>query len=471
MNCPCRKEVSFLLTLLLCSCTSFPAHHPSIENHFYESEEVASVSAYDRKWWEDLHDSAINILVEKAFDTNPTLEQALAQIDEAKAQFRISRSENFPIVGVTSSVTRNFDGSTDTGKKSLTTAIGPSMSWEIDLFGRVRNSNKAAKSHLNARTADARNTLNILASSVAGTVFDFRACRYTSFVLAIDVESHLEAIKLIHKKIQAGFSPQMEEDSARRDLANTSINLLLQDELCENSANALVALSGMDKAAIQELIEPSRFEDIGYSIPEPPLFPANIEATAVMNHPTVRAAEHDAGAALADIDVAKAERLPKLDLLALLSGQWIHAAGTTIDFASWSLRAGISAVLFDAGRGAANVDVSEARYRKALASLQGALRTAVQEAQDALAAQQSAKERNEVAKIALTAGQSSFAATEALWKNGSVSLLELEDSRRQLLTAQINTITAKRDRVVSWIALHRVLGAPTHPQGINDVKN
>jgi NodT family efflux transporter outer membrane factor (OMF) lipoprotein len=470
MKCPCRKEVSILLTLLLCSCSSFPAYHPSIKDQLYESEEVASVSGYDRKWWEDLNNSAINILVEKAFDTNPTLEQALAQIDEAKAQSGVSKSEYFPTVGATAGVTQKFDGSTDTGKKSLTTAIGPSLSWEIDLFGRIRNSNKAAKSRLNARTADARNTRNILASSVAGTVFDFQACRYTSFALEIDVESHLEAFNLIHKKVQAGFSPEMEEDLASRDLANTSVNLLTQNELCEKSANALVVLSGMDKTAIQELIEPSRFEDIGDSLPEPPQFPVNIEATALMNHPGVRATEYDAEAARADIGVAKAERLPKLDLLALLSGQWIHAAGTTIDFVGWSLGASISAVLFDGGRGAAKVDVFEARYRVALASLEGALRTAVQEAQDALAAQQSAKKRHEVATIGLMAGQSSFAAHEALWKNGSVSLLELEDSRRQLLAAQINTITAKRDRVAAWIALHRVLGVPTNPQGKSDDK-
>ena len=106
MKCPGRKAVSFLLTLLLCSCSSFPAYHPSIKNHLYESEEAASVSAYDRKWWEELNDSAVNILVEKAFDTNPTLEQALAQIDEAKAQLGISKSEYFPTVGATSSLTQ-----------------------------------------------------------------------------------------------------------------------------------------------------------------------------------------------------------------------------------------------------------------------------------------------------------------------------------------------------------------------------
>ena len=231
------------------------------------------MSSNDRKWWEELNDSAINILVEKAFDTNPTLEQALAQIDEAKAQVGISKSEYFPNIGATSDLTQNFDGSTVTGDKSLIATIGPNLSWEIDLFGRIRNSNKAAKSRLDARTADALNTRNILASSVARTVFDLRACRYSSLALAFDVESQLKTFNLIHKKVQAGFSSRMEEDSASRDLANTSINLLMQDELCENSANALVALSGMEKKAIQELVEPSKFEDIEHSIPDPPLFP------------------------------------------------------------------------------------------------------------------------------------------------------------------------------------------------------
>jgi NodT family efflux transporter outer membrane factor (OMF) lipoprotein len=467
MKCPYGKEVSFLLTLLLCSCTSFTAYHPSVKSPLSGSEQASSERTYETKWWEDLDDPAINILVEKTFDANPTLEQALAQIDEAKAKLGVSRSGYFPKVGVNAGVTQNYDGSADTGKKSLATVIGPSLSWEIDLFGRIRNSNKAAKSLLNARTADAQHTRIILASDVAGTVLDLRACSYSSLVLASDVMLRKEALDLLHKKVQAGFSAQIDENSARRDFANASVDLATQNERCENNVNALVALSGSDKTAIQELIKQPGFDDISYSLPEPPQFPVNIEATALMNHPGMLAAEYEAEAAWADIGVAKAERLPKLDLLALLSGQWIHAAGTTIDFVGRSLGASVAGVLFDGGLGAANVDASEARYRKALAVLQSALRIAVQEAQDALAAQHFANKRYEAATIALKTGQSSFAANEALWKNGSVSLLDLEDSRRQLSHAQINTITAKRDRVVSWIAIHRLLGAPTNPQGIN----
>ena len=356
-------------------------------------------------------------------------------------------------------------------EKGVLTAIGPSLSWEIDLFGRIRNSNDAAKSRLNARTADAQNARVVLASNVAKTVTDLRACYHSSLALETDTTSRKETLNLLSKKVGAGFSSKTEEDSARRDLALSSITLALQNERCENNVNALIALSGTDRVTIQNLIKRPEREDIRLTIAEPPEFPANIEAISLRNYPSVSAAEFEADAAWADIGVAKAERLPKLDIAALLTGQWIRAAGTTIDFASWSLGSTVSATLFDGGRDAANIDASEARYRKAVAVLQGALRTAVQEAQDALASQQSANQRHESAVIAVEAGQSSLSANEALWKNGSISLLELEDSRRQLSTAQLELITAKRDRAVAWIMLHRVLGVPIQKQGQIDEKN
>ena len=448
--------------LLSCGCTSLTENDLPSKNFLSGAEQESFERTYETKWWEDLNDPAVNILVEKTFTANPTLEHALAQLDEAKAQSRISKSEYFPTLGVASGMTQNYNGGGETGKKSLTASVGPSLSWEIDLFGRIRNSNKAAESFLDARTADAENTRMMLASNVATTVLDFRACRSSSLVLESDLTSRKETLGLLHKKVRAGFSAQIDEGSARRDLAFTSIELALQNERCQKNLHALSALSGMDRTTIQELLVRPNFDGITLALPEPPQMPEDIDATALMNHPGVRAAAYDAKAAWADIKVAEAERLPKLDLSALLTGQWIHAAGTTLDFTTWALGATVSGVLFDGGLGAATVDASEARYRGALAVLEDALRTALQEAQDALAAQQPADKRYEASTIALTAAQFSFTAHEALWKNGSTSLLELEDSRRQLLTAQIDLITAKRDCSASWVALHRVLGKPIH---------
>ncbi|MCM2287223.1 MAG: efflux transporter outer membrane subunit [Desulfobacula sp.] len=460
-NMSFQLKIGCLLMLLSCGCTSLTEKDLPSENFLSGAEHASFERTYETKWWEDLNDPAVNILVEKTFTANPTLEQALAQLDEAKAQSGISKSEYFPALGVASGLTQNYNGGVETGKKSLNASAGPSLSWEMDLFGRIRNSNKAAQSLLDARTADAQNTRMILASDVVATVLDFRAGRSSSLVLESDLTSRKETLGLLHKKVQAGFSTQIDEGSASRDVAFTVIELALQNERCQKNLHALSALSGMDRTVIQELLLRPDVNGT-LALPEPPQMPEDIDATALMSHPGVRAAAYDAKAAWADIKVAKAERLPKLDLSALLSGQWIRAAGTTLDFTTWALGATVSGILFDGGRGAATVDASKARYRGALAVLEEVLRTALQEAQDALAAQQSAKERYEASTIALKAAQFSFTAHEALWKNGSTSLLELEDSRRQLLTAQINLITAKRDCSAAWIALHRVLGKPIH---------
>ncbi len=128
MKSPCSKGVSFLLALLLCGCSSFPADNPLIGNQVSESAKIVSFDGYERKWWEELNDSTINMLVEKALENNPTLEQALAQIDEAQAYVAISKSEYFPTIGATSSLTQNFEGSSATGKKSRIGSIGPSLS-------------------------------------------------------------------------------------------------------------------------------------------------------------------------------------------------------------------------------------------------------------------------------------------------------------------------------------------------------
>jgi outer membrane protein, multidrug efflux system len=453
-----KKNIIFLLSFLLCGCASFSESRSPAANYLNISEIEAAEKRYETKWWEGLNDPAINILIEKTFLNNPTLDQVSARIDEAKAQLGISKSGKFPTIGINSGITRNYDGSLETGKKSQIAAIGPNLSWEIDLFGRIRNSRKVAENHLNARIADAQNTRIILASSVAKTVLDYRACRYSSIVLEMDIASRKETISLIEKKIKAGFGAQIDKDSATAALAITSIELSLQKELSQKNLNALSALSGMDKTELQEMIRIPAFNEIEVAMPEPPQISEVIEAKELMNNPGVRAAFYDAEAARADIDVTKTERLPRLDLAGVLTGQWLRATGTTIDFTTRALGATVSGNIFDGGFGKSNVDASEARYLGALASLESAFRTAVQEAQDALSAQQSANERHEAAKAALKAAQSSLNANESMWKNGLVSLLELEESHRQLLTSQINLITARRDQAAAWIDLYRVLG-------------
>ena len=169
----------------------------------------------------------------------------------------------------------------------------------------------------------------------------------------------------------------------------------------------------------------------------------------------------ETAAAWAEIAVARANRLPRLDLAAVLTGQWIRAAGSTLDFTTWSVGPSLSGTLFDGGAGKANVSAAEARYRRAAASLQGTVRSTVQEVENALAAQASAQARMETTRTAASAARTTLDATEAQWKAGAVSLFELEDSRRQFASAQDAEISARRDQAQSWVALVKATGATT----------
>lgn len=149
----------------------------------------------------------------------------------------------------------------------------------------------------------------------------------------------------------------------------------------------------------------------------------------------------EAAAAWAEIGVARGNRLPRLDLAAVLTGQWIRAAGSTLNLTTWSVGPALTGTQFDGGAGAANVCAAQARYRHAVARLQGTLRTTVEDVESVLAARASAQDRT-------------VSASEA----AAISLFELEDSRRQFASAEDAEISAWRDRAQAWMALVKATG-------------
>jgi outer membrane protein TolC len=193
-------------------------------------------------------------------------------------------------------------------------------------------------------------------------------------------------------------------------------------------------------------------------MPQPPAAAPALPAVVLAAHPSVISADREAAAAWAEIGVARANRLPRLNLAALLTGQWIRAAGSTLDFTTWSVGPSLTGTLFDGGAGAANVSAAQARYRQAVASLQGTLRTTVEDVENALAAQASAQDRTASAGEAAAAAHTTLEASEGQWKAGAVSLFELEDSRRQYASAQDAEISARRDRAQAWVALVKATG-------------
>lgn len=465
--------------LLLAGCATRPIDSPvsvSTPAGWANSvSPVAQAQAIDEHWWMRLGDPAIDRLVDAALQDNPTLAQALARVDQARATLAVGRAAQIPRVDVSGSASQgrqNVGTTAGAHPVDLTAAsISPSVSWELDLWGRVRKTARAAQSRLDARTADAHDARLAVAAQLAGGVLRLRTCHYSLLVRSQDIASRKTELDLMEKRLSFGNVAPVEVANARANVASAETGRISQREQCTREIDALVALSGLDAATIRALLPepPAPTKDAMVSAPAwdggiagiiptaPPMQPA-LPATVLLAHPGVIAAEREAAARWSEIGVAEAERLPRIDLAAMLTGQWIRVLGSTLSFTTWSAGPQLSGTIFDGGAGAANVRNAEARYRESVAGLQLTVREAVQNIEDGLAAQQSAQARLQTSRDAVAAARFALTANEARWRAGAISQFELQESRRQFNSAQESAIAAARDNAVAWVDLVRLSG-------------
>lgn len=191
-----------LLVLAGCALPGFPARPAA-------PVAQAAPAAAPPGWWTQLHDPAVDALAQAAVADSPTLAQALARIDEARATLGSADAQRLPTVGASAGLARarslntsGLGGSTTLGSGA---SVGPSFGWEIDLFGRVRRSRQAAQHRLDARSADAASTRLALAADVAAGVLQLRAGESTRRVLAEDIVSRETTLALTRRRLEVGF--------------------------------------------------------------------------------------------------------------------------------------------------------------------------------------------------------------------------------------------------------------------------
>lgn len=476
-----RHRFTAILALSSIGLTSCAVQSPyrrpdvALPSRWANAAAGAALSPYaraaDPRWWAQLRDPAVDALTEAALNDNPTLAEASALVEEARASLRLARAQQMPELRVdgTAARARVAGPPSPTGAAVLTqssAALGSSLGWELDLWGRLSQSALAARERLDARTADASELRLALIAQLADGVENLRACVFSLTVRDADIASRETELALTRKRLGVGNVAPVEAASAEANLANARTDRIRQAEQCTRDVDILVELSGRDAVTVRSLVAApestsgsSRVAGPVAGMPTPPPAQLALPATVLLNHPAVVSAEREAEARWSEIAVARAERLPRLDLLAALTGNWLRAFGEALSFDSWSAGGSFSATVLDGGAGAAKVRSAEARYREAVARLGSVVRTSARDVEDALAAQRSAAERVATSRQAVEAARVALGANEARWRAGATSRFELEDSRRQFNLAQESAIAAARDRAQAWVDLVRASGA------------
>jgi outer membrane protein, multidrug efflux system len=416
-------------------------------------EQPNTGAAADLPWQEVITDARLRQVITQSLADNRDLRVAVLNIERARALYRIERAGQWPTVSLGAEATRQgAAGQQASSQYSVELGLA---SYELDFFGRLRNLSEAALQNFFAVQENRRSSQISLVAEVASAWLTLAAdvqrlqlaretlrSRQTSYDLTRQARALGGASELTLAQAQTTV------DSARVDVASYS-SQLVQDR------NALELLVGAPLAAA---LLPGEDINAG-SASQLVELPAGLPSETLQRRPDVRAAEYQLRAAEADIGVARAALYPSITLTASAGTQssslsGLFESGTRI----WSFAPKLDLPIFDAGQRRANVQVSEADQAIALANYEKALQTAFREVADALAVRATLAEQLAAQQSLTEATAKRYELSDALYKNGASSFLEVLDAQRSLYTARQSLITLRLNEQLNRVTLYRVLG-------------
>lgn len=416
------------------------------------------------QWWQQQNDALLVSLIEAAQRVSPGIATARSNIEQARAQRTASQADLLPELGATAnfSRSRSMPQNQQASPATNLSQLGLQTQWELDLFGGKHASRDADQARLQGAQALWHEARVSVAAEVALQYYSFRACEKLLDVALADSRSRSETARLSALVTKAGFEAPATAALARASAAESKSRAGQQQALCDIDIKALVALTALPEPELRQKLAQARpASSLMLAEASSQAMPAisSVPAAVLEQRPDVFNAAREVAAASHEIGVAKALRYPNLSLSGSITTGRTRSGGVTQGFNAWSIGPiQLSGPLFDGGASLANIDAATARYEEASNKYRSTARQAVREVEEALVNLQSTGDRTADALVAAEGYNTSFGGTQARYKAGLASLVELEDSRRNLLAAQSAVITLERERKTAWISLYRALG-------------
>ena len=410
------------------------------------------------QWWKQQNDPLLVEVIEAAQAVSPSVITARSNIEQAQATRASSEAVLLPTLDATANISRSLSAPINrvtVPPITNLTQIGFQTSWELDLFGQNRASLEADKARLSGTEALWHEARVSVAAETALQYYAVRTCERLLLVARADARSRSETSRLTELVTKAGFGAPATAALARASAAESNARVTQQRSECEVDLKTLVALTGMVEPMLRQKLAQNTATTALQGIAAIPSVPADVLA----QRPDVYNSARLLAAASFEVGSARAQRYPRLSIAGNIATNRSTARGFTQDFDTWSVGPlALTVPLFDGGANAANLEAAKARYEEAASKYRGVVRQAVREVEEALTKLQGTADRGGDTSAAAEGYRASFAGTEARYKAGLASLVELEDSRRTLLSAQSAVVNLEQERRGAWIALYRALG-------------
>ena len=446
-----KTAVSLIaLSVALSACTMTPKYErPALPVASNWPVPAAATADAQLKWKSLFTDPALQSTIQLALDNNRDLRIAALNIQKARAQYGIQRANLLPSV----------DG-TATGNKSHSDVAGDSesytananLTWEIDLFGRIRSLNKAALESFFS-TRENRSAVAIsLISETAGAWLNLAADRDLLALTQQTYQARKDGFDIAQGKANIGTLNDLDLYQAR----------VLLEQARGDVAEAQTAVD-QDKAALTLLV--------GATVPDDLLptglhdglvadaLPVGMPSEVLLNRPDVLSAEHDLKAANADIGAARAAFFPSISL----TGQTGSASGALSDLFksgtnNWSYGARVNVPIFAGGANVLGLRSAKISRDIAVARYEQSIQAAFSDVSQALAVRARIDERLSAQQAATEAAQHSYILSKARYDNGADSYLTLLDAQRTLYASQQALINLRTLKASNLAALYRALG-------------
>jgi multidrug efflux system outer membrane protein len=429
-------------------------------NGFAKPEAAGDLS----HWWRLFNDPMLSDLVEKALQSSPDLRSAQARLREARARRNVAAAGLFPSVSGSATASRNKSSSqSGSGATRNAFSAGFDASWELDVLGGVRRGIEAAEADLESTQASLHDTQVSLAAEVALNYVELRAFQTRLGIARDNLASQAETLQLTDWRAQAGLVSSQDVEQARTNYEQTRAQIPSLETGLAQSENSLAILLGVPPGSLHERLATAS------ELPKPPASAAvGIPADTLRQRPDVRVAERRLAAETARVGVAEAARYPGFNLSGSIGLEALTLGGLGNSGAgAYSLLAGISGPIFDAGRLRNQVEIQDAVREQALVAYEQTVLTALQDVENALVALARSREREQALTNAAEAARNAALLARNQYSAGLIDFQSVLDTERSMLSVEDSLASTRADGISALIRLYKALGGGWSPQAEN----
>ncbi|HXT39653.1 MAG TPA: efflux transporter outer membrane subunit [Candidatus Angelobacter sp.] len=468
----CRKILPLrglgILMILLAGCKVGPNYQrPAVDSPqvFRRAASDATLSHgtnsfADLGWWDVYDDHQLKIYIREALTNNWDVKIAAARVLEAEASAQITRSQFFPTVNAGGDLFTSR--SSEKGPVPVPSGVNPEQrygdvflsmpAYELDLWGRIRRANEAARARL-LQSEEAQHIVRqTLVSDVATTYLQLLELDMELQIGYASYTNRTNSLVLTQSRQEGGVSSLQDVYQAKVLVYTAQASIATTSRLIEQTENAMNILLGRNPGTIHRS---ASLNDYKLRASVPPGLPSSL----LERRPDIRAAEQDLIAANADIGQAKAAFFPRVTLTGAFGYQTVALSDLfTAPARTWQFGPSVSFPLFTGGRLRGNLNLARATFEESLARYQQTVQNAFREVSDALIAYQRNQEFYARQKDLTQADRDAAQLAAVRYEGGVTSYLEVLYNEQQLFDAELQLAQARRDELLSVVELYRALG-------------